>query len=109
MPGVDLLNQLYTVEKWSDVEATAKALAELCKTQGPQSGSFKNVIYWFAKSCRKKRQKKLKESCICGLRTLFTDLTKGYDGILLQQTTLWVDMISEPINDIKSDVNKSVD
>jgi elongation factor 3 len=109
MPGVDLLTQLYTVEKWSDVEATAKALAQLCKTQGPQSGSFKNVIDSITKSCRNKKLKKLKESGVCGLRTLFTDLPKGYDAILLQQTTLCLDLMAEPNNDIKSDVNKALD
>ena len=109
MPGVDLLNQLYTVEKWSDVEDTAKALVELCKVQGIQSAAFKNVVDSIAKNCRNKKQKKLKESAVCGLRTLFVGLPRGWDAVLLQQTTLCLDLMSEPNNDIKSDVNKALD
>jgi hypothetical protein len=109
MPGVDLLNQLYTVEKWTDVEAAAKAIVDLVITQGPQSGTFKNVVDSITKACRNKKQKKLKESAVCGLRALFTQLPKGYDAILLQQTTLCLDLMVEPNQDIKSDMNKSLD
>lgn len=109
MPGVDLLNQLYSVEKWSDVEDTAKALVELCKVQGIQSAAFKNVVDNIAKNCRNKKHKKLKESAVCGLRSLFVGLPKGYDAVLLQQTTLCLDLMAEPNNDIKSDVNKALD
>ena len=109
MPGVDLLNRLYTAEKWADVEAAAKALVELCQLQGPQSAAFKNVVDSISKSCRNKKQKKLKESAVCGLRALFTGLPKGYNTILLQQTTLCLDLMSEPNTDIKSDVNKALD
>lgn len=109
MPGVDLLNHLYSVEKWSDVEDTAKALVQLCKVQGIQSAAFKNVVDSIAKNCRNKKQKKLKESAVCGLRALFVGLPKGYDAVLLQHTTLCLDLMAEPNNDIKSDVNKALD
>ena len=109
MPGVDLLNHLYSVEKWSDVEDTAKALVQLCKVQGIQSAAFKNVVDSIAKNSRNKKQKKLKESAVCGLRALFVGLPKGYDAVLLQHTTLCLDLMAEPNNDIKSDVNKALD
>lgn len=109
MPGVDLLNQLYTAEKWSDVEAAAKALVELCQTQGPQSNAFKNVIESLEKNCRNKKQKKLKESAVCCLRALYTGLPRGYEAVLIQHTTLCLDLMAEPNQDIKSDVNKALD
>ena len=109
IPGVDLLNQLYKVEKWSDVEATAKAIVELCQVQGPQSPAFKNVMDNISKNCRNKKQKKVKESAVCGLRALFIGLPKGYDAILLQQTTLCLDLIAEPNVDIKNDANRALD
>lgn len=109
MPGVDLLNQLYSAEKWSDVEKAAKSLVERCKVQGPQSATFKSAIDSIAKNCRNKKQKKLKESAVCGLRSLFTGLPKGYDVILLPHTTLCLDLMAEPNTDIKSDASTALD
>jgi len=109
MPGVDILNELYSADKWSDVEAAAKAVVESCRTQGPQSTAFKNVIDSVTKNCRNKKQKKMKESAVCALRTLFTDLPKGYDAILIQHTALCLDLVAEPNPDIKSDMNRALD
>jgi elongation factor 3 len=109
MPGIDLLNRLYAAEKWADVEAAAQDLAQVCMSQGPQSNTFKNVVESLSKGSRNKKQKKIKESAVCGLRTLFQTLPRGWDVLLLQQTTLCLDLVAEPNPDIKSDVIKAVD
>jgi len=109
MPGVDVLNRLYAAEKWSDVEAAATAVVDLCQAQGPQSVAFRNSMDSIATNCRNKKQKRLKESAVCALRSLFTKLPKGFTVSLLQQTPLCLDLLSEPNRDIKADCKGALD
>ena len=109
MPAVDVLNRLYAAEKWSDVEAAATAIVDLCRAQGPQSVAFQNCMDSITTNCRNKKQKRLKESAVCALRALFTKLPKGFMVSLLQQTTLCLDLLSEPNQDIKADCSGALD